>query len=163
MPRLTIIGGLPGSGKTPLIEEMKRANDKLYFHHDFMTSGRAEDATSSPEYPKVLEKLRADNDCAIADCLFVQLNLVLQLVESIARENANVEFHWVIYENNPEKCISNILSNPNRTEDASARVLAARKVSKGHLLPLEVRVSSPFTMSVSLLPTRESLERSERQ
>lgn len=101
MAKVICIVGLPGSGKTTLIEKMRADNPNLIAFDDI---------SSREEVQEVITQLDKGNECIISD---------VYLTEPTFRKMAEIHFHnhsieWVFFENDPEKCRANV----RRRQDA---------------------------------------------
>jgi energy-coupling factor transporter ATP-binding protein EcfA2 len=107
--KLIVIVGLPGSGKSTLIEEMQPLVTGLCVH-DFHANavGDSSLVDRSRYYHAVIDHIRAGNDCVIADIAFCEPPRRASLCEAFLREIPNLVLDWIYFENAPEKCERNV-------------------------------------------------------
>jgi predicted kinase len=122
--KLTVIVGLPGSGKSTLVEEKKRFVTGLCVHDYHAAahndSPRVED---SRYYHGLIESLRAGHDCVIADIAFCDARRTVRLCEAFTGEVAGLRLEWIYFENAPDKCRSNIQRRARESVSSDLKAL----------------------------------------
>jgi predicted kinase len=106
MPTLTIVAGLPGSGKSRLLDAIQAMFPGLLVVHDFHLAARSEAVADSVHLAAVDASLRKGNHCVIADIEFCRAHR-RKAVEEHFRHLATIE--CLCFENDPIRCIQNIL------------------------------------------------------
>lgn len=106
---LTVVVGLPGSGKSTFVEKMKLEGAGFCvhdFHADaYMNSPQVE---HSRHYPDLVRNLHCGVDCVIADIAFCDPARRVSLEQTLQGEIPNLRITWTYFENAPEKCARNI-------------------------------------------------------
>lgn len=147
MPTLTIVVGLPGSGKSHLIREYAAAHPAALVvddyhaapHHD---SPAVEDARA---YPELVAALRAGRDALVADIAFTDAAARDEFARVLGAE-PGVVLAWVFFENDLAACLANI-ARRDRASRADEE-WAAREFAPGYVVPPGV-VPRPVWRSVS--------------
>jgi hypothetical protein len=117
---ITLVVGLPGSGKSTYIARMQRDQPNLFVVHDFKkeTLDGTARFSSSRDFDGLIAALRAGRDAALDDIGFchpearkwaerdIRSALDHRIVS--ASPPANLNFRWVFFENDPAKCEANI-------------------------------------------------------
>lgn len=110
MSKITIIIGLPGSGKTTYIlqnyENIKKENIFDDYHE---TSPEFE---GSAYYPKLCNSLKNDEDVIISDIIYCKkekLDLIVRKINELIKQlGVNAKIECLYFENNPEACKDNV-------------------------------------------------------
>lgn len=133
--RLLVVVGLPGSGKSRLIDERLGQTVTGLRVHDF----HADAIDGSPEVKKsrhyipLVQKLKAGHDCVIADIEFCRPGRRDAFVRTLqeALPGLEVEFHCL--RNQPDRCIRNVLSRCRKSVDEERRKIL--ELSNDYTLP----------------------------
>ncbi|MFZ3009952.1 MAG: AAA family ATPase [Candidatus Microsaccharimonas sp.] len=144
---LTIVIGLPGSGKTTYINNLADQNSQLSIYDDYQ--GEAYNNDSDPRLSKhfgeLVGNLKKAKNVIVSDiryCIPHELNVFLGTVLSAA---PNVRIELKYFENNPEACRKNILFR-NRENRVDQELELLNKLTSGYVLPsiehLTVHVSA---------------------
>ena len=120
---LTIVAGLPGSGKSEGLDFWRRRITGLVvhdFHKDAHKNSPA--VRDSLHFQAVVEALKAGHDCIIADIRFCETPR-RQAIETEFRKEGFADFRYVFFENAPEKCEANIIRRNSEHRDSELRKL----------------------------------------
>jgi len=134
---LTIIIGLPGSGKSTYIKYLVEADPQIRVYDDYQ--GEAYRNDSDPRLSKYFGSLVSDlkqaKSVVVSDiryCVPHELNLFLGVVLSAAPD---VRIKLKYFENNPEACKRNILAR-NREDRVGEELELLEKLSGGYVVPV---------------------------
>jgi hypothetical protein len=108
MAKLIVVVGMPGSGKSNHVQELKRRCPGICAH-DYMqkSHGNSPRFTDSRLYADLLGALREGKDSVIADIEFCDTLRRVEVEEIVSREVPGVEMEWHFFENDPIKCEAN--------------------------------------------------------
>lgn len=126
MAKVTFIIGLSGSGKTYLSEHLKKETDAEVF-----TNLLADDSSLNA----LMESLRAGKDCIIDEVRFCLPAYREQILRSLS-QIANLDMHWICYENDLETANWNVIHRTNKGDP------------EGHL-DLNLRLHPHYTYPVN--------------
>lgn len=137
MTTLTIIIGLPGSGKShhlnQLVNEGKVSADCIA--HDYHAN--AINNSSAPEhsrhYASIIDHLRNGNDCAIADIAFCDAERLQNVELSIYIAARGTTIKRIYFENNAENCKWNVHTDGG--EGMNARLQAIDRFTAIYTIP----------------------------
>ena len=120
--QLIIVAGLPGSGKTTYLHQLKAAGYIDWHYDDFQDHSRnkSPNPKHSRYYGSLIKHLRYHQTVAVADIryctpLHIQ-ELLTALYNTVPHLSLAVEAHY--FENNPQACLANV--------EMRARALATR-------------------------------------
>src|SRR4051812_24371485 len=103
MPKLTVVVGLPGAGKSTYC---KRHAPGGVYYEDVCHPGK----TSGPRgIGEVAVNLRDGKDCLIEDVSFCEAAQRDRVGDWIKKMVPNVQIEWVFFENDVPKCLCNIV------------------------------------------------------
>lgn len=110
MAKLTIVVGLPGSGKSTLIERVMNSIPGVCIE-DYMKNSinYSRLFTYSRHYETLIGDLLAGKDCIIADIIFCDTACREDAVRIVRQNVPDVEIEWLFFENAPEKCKINAI------------------------------------------------------
>ncbi len=134
MAKLTVVVGLPGSGKSRLLDGLR--DDCPGVVADDYHAGAQEGSpavTMALEYPALVAALRAGRDCAIADGAFSDTGRRLELDRVIRADVARVVLKWVFFANDLEACLANVRRRGRESRAAEEEV--ARRLAPRYFVP----------------------------
>jgi hypothetical protein len=136
MVKLIIVIGLPGSGKTHYLEELKAQKKIMSYYDDYQKKsyGNDNDPILSRHYGPLLSKLKRGQTVAIADINYTRKDELDAVVASVLRvlPEIKVELHY--FENNPQKAIINIKTRAR--EDGMVKELTfVRENTLNYIVP----------------------------
>jgi predicted ATPase len=123
MAKLFIFVGLPGSGKSYQLRELEKAgtisHDCIY--HDYHADAPSDKIEDSLHYQSLINNLKNEKDCAVADIAFCEQARRENFVAAIERTVQGVQTFIKYFENKPEICKKNVAyasrkSAMNRTQ-----------------------------------------------
>jgi predicted kinase len=131
MPTLTIVVGLPGSGKSEYIREYRAADPAALVVDDYHAGARDDSpaVTAGRAYPDLITILRDGRDALVADIAFTDTWRREELARVVTSDVPGVVLDWVYFENDLTACLANIArrNRPSRaTEEWAAREFAPR-------------------------------------
>lgn len=140
MAKLTVVCGLPGSGKSRLLGSMRLENPALaVVAEDYMLKSKDNrtEMNFSRYFDALVHALRGGSDCVIADIEFVKAvkRSELQRVVSGALQGTSVFWHWLAYERDPVQCVVNICRDVDLNDRVQLKRAAERIEKVGKLLP----------------------------
>jgi hypothetical protein len=143
--KLIVVVGLPGSGKSYRIRELKRSCPGTCVD-DYLKDpvGGSPRFTDSRSYPDLVRDLRAGRDCAISDVEFCDTGRRVELEQVVAQDASGVVIEWQFFENNPGRCTANV--ERERGGDVAARKDRVRALARNYHIPpggKPIPVSSP--------------------
>jgi energy-coupling factor transporter ATP-binding protein EcfA2 len=106
--QLTVIIGLPGSGKTHLLKSMLEMGeiDDYCDDYEFGPLKKLNPSISHADN-KLLRNLKKSHRFAIADTRYCDKLERHKLEKALTEEFADLKFNYVYFENDPEKCTHN--------------------------------------------------------
>ena len=134
MPDIIFVGGLPGSGKSHILEEFRKGGWKIY---DDFQAGAYENwshFSNASAYAELMEDLKLGRKCAVADIRFVCSEYRAGAEHAIQDSAGLIAVDWRIYENNPEQCSKNVLRTPDSRSPAP-RLEKIREFTTKHSVP----------------------------
>ncbi|MBN9521509.1 AAA family ATPase [bacterium] len=139
MATLTVVVGLPGSGKSRVLDAVREACSGVVaddYHAGALDGSPA--VTMAPEYPALVRALRAGRDCAVADIAFTDTGRRLELERVFRADVAGVVIRWVFFANDLEACLANVRRRGRHSRAAEEE--AARWFAPRYFVPEDVTV-----------------------
>jgi len=134
MVKLTVVVGMPGSGKSHYIEKHKShypgTCTQDYMRNSYNNSIHF---TDSQHYDKLVLNLRNGNDSIIADIEFCDTWRRVEIEEVIRRDVPGVEIEWRFFENDPAKCEANAETRARKNIDEEKKKI--RELSRKYIVP----------------------------
>lgn len=133
--KLLMVIGLPGSGKSWLIDNQLKQSVSGICVHDFHGNAidNSPEVTKSRHYYDLLEALKAGHDCVIADIEFCRPVRRDRVIEAVQEEIPNLVVEHHCFRNQPDKCIRNITNRNRDTSDEERRKVT--RLSQSYILP----------------------------
>lgn len=110
---LTVVVGLPGSGKSRLIAKLGSRATGLVAD-DFMNGvpfgslvPRHPTVTDSKYYSTLIKDLRRGKSCVVSDIIFCDVLVRTELEAAVKADARGVQVSWQFFENNQRKCAAN--------------------------------------------------------
>lgn len=147
MQKITVITGLPGSGKITYLKEHEREFGDALICDDYYKSapGRTVEFKGSAYYADMAEALEAGRNVVIADIVFCEEAFRKEAQESIknliAELGIEVEVDYRFFQNDPDACIANILGR-NRPERVASELKFIEEHRDNYRIPAEAIVLS---------------------
>ena len=134
--RLLMVTGLPGAGKSWLIDNRLRQVVTGLCIHDFHGDAIDHSPTvrKSRHYVALVEALRAGHDCVIADIEFCHQSRRDVVVETLRTEFPLLEVEYHCLRNQPDRCIRNVLARSRNSADEERSKI--EQLSRQYVLPV---------------------------
>jgi predicted kinase len=134
--RLLLVIGLPGAGKSWLIDNRLRQKVTGLCVHDF--HGNAIDDSpavkNSRHYLALVEALKAGHDCVIADIEFCRPGRRDAVVKILRTEFPALAIEYHCLRNQPDRCIRNIRARSRQNEGEECSKV--KELSQEYILPI---------------------------
>lgn len=105
---LLFIVGLPGSGKTPLLESLRDAGWKLFDDYKAEALDNNSHFCASKRYCELIQDLEAGTRCVVADIDFCRTASRNQAENIVKAKIPDLQITWRYFENNVDQCRNNI-------------------------------------------------------
>jgi hypothetical protein len=134
MPRIILLGGLPGSGKTPHMDQL--AEDGWELYDDFQANAY----DNSPRFPKarryaeLIQSLRRGHRCVVSDIRLVCADYRADAQQALQEAVGELSLDWRLFANDPLQCAKNIQSAAGQ-RPAAPRLVALKEFSPKYSLP----------------------------
>jgi len=134
VPRLILLGGLPGSGKTTHMDQL--AKDGWVLYDDFQANAY----DNSPRFPKarryaeLIQDLRRGHKCVVADIRFVCADYRTEAQRVLQEDVGELSLEWRLFANDPLQCTQNIQFAVG-SRQAAPRLVALKEFSRKYSLP----------------------------
>ena len=143
--KITMVAGLPGSGKSRLLNNLRRKITGLS-SDDFFRAVIENEAgiqrevrfNDSLHYLRLVKDLRRGKTCLISDIVFCDTWIRHEAEEILRADVPGVEIEWKFFENSPRKCAANVRRR-NRTKTLQRELLLIRQLSRKYILPAGVK------------------------
>lgn len=138
MAVLTIVGGLPGSGKSKWLEQIQRETPTLGvvvpdYKRDSI--GHRLEMEFSKQHDDLIRSLREGKDCVIADVVFVCADKRNEIEKIVRREVPDVIITWNVFENNWRQCIRNLVDGDSDDSRCCGRIKLVLDLREMHSVP----------------------------
>lgn len=158
MPELIIIVGLPGSGKSTRVRELRSRGPGL-FVEDFMKGvdpkspiRRSPRFTDSRYYAELITSLRKDEPCVIADIIFCDTLIRLEAEQILRADVPRLKVTWEFFENAPAKCLKNAEQRARESLPRERRLI--KTLSERYFIPVGVKAREVITSTKSRITKR---------
>jgi len=144
MAKLIVVVGLPGSGKSHHVQEL-RTNCAGVCAEDYMANslGDSPRFTDSRHYGDLISDLRAEKDCVIADIEYCDTWRRVEVEEVVSRDVPGVTIEWHCFENNPSQCEANVDRRSRESAEEEKRKI--RSLSAKYHIPSGAEVIPVWT------------------
>ena len=149
MPKITIIIGLPGSGKTMYLKDNAEKFRDFFICDDYHKSGykKSKCFEDSLFYDDMQKALKEGKNVALTDiayCKTERLKNAEEGIKKIAKElNLKIKTEYLYFENDPETCKQNILRR-NRANRIFRELKYIDETSKQYAIPKGVKIFPVF-------------------
>lgn len=159
MATLTVVVGLPGSGKSRLLDRLRAACPGVVADdYHAAAHGGSPEVTASRHYPALINNLRAGLDCAISDIAFTDTGRRLELDRVVRADVAGVVIKWVFFANDLGACLANVRrrGRESRVEEGEMARWFAPRYFVPHGATLLPVWTPPGAPSITERPSAES-------
>ncbi|HWE36609.1 MAG TPA: AAA family ATPase [Isosphaeraceae bacterium] len=145
MSKLTIIAGLPGSGKSHLVRELHESTSGSRVE-DYMKESKDNSSrmVHSQHFEKLIEDLSKGLDCVIADIVFCEAARREEIESAVKEKVRDVEIEWVYFENDPVACAVN--ATRRNMEKLIKQIQRIDELSKKYDVPKDIGIKPVFKL-----------------
>lgn len=148
--QVSIIVGLPGSGKTCEFNALKRTASGLC-EDDFLlevldNAGVLREVrfNDSIHYKKLVTDLKKGKHCVISDIIFCDTWIRHEVEVILTADVPDLSIEWIFFENAPRKCSANA-KRRGREETLKRELKLIRYLSKKYVIPRGVKPLKVWT------------------
>lgn len=140
MAKLTVIVGLPGSGKSRWMQKRRDLYPGVYAE-DFMANSRGDRPgfANSRHYDKLICALQDGLDSIIADIAYCDSGSRAEVEPTVRRSAPSTTMEWIFFEKNLDQCVRNIQARgkhePDREPKVDREIAEAHRLSKVYSIP----------------------------
>ena len=138
MPKLIIIIGLPGSGKSEYIKKMiiRGEIEESHVFDDFHDKSKNDSpyVKDSRHFEPLVESLKNDKNCLVADIAFCEKERLTALINTIEIQT-KIELRY--FDNNPIQCKKNIKTRALKQAEEEAK--KADELSVKYQIPEDIK------------------------
>jgi hypothetical protein len=120
---ITLIAGLPGSGKTKYMEAQRQEGWSIF--DDFKANALHDSSVfwHSRNYESLLMALREGQKCLVADIDFCKANSRYEAESALRTQIPDLMLGWLFFENDFHACQANIRRRASRSIEDNLRAL----------------------------------------
>ena len=133
--RLLVVIGLPGAGKSSLIDHRLRQTVTGLCVHDFHADAvdNSPAVRKSRHFSALVEAMKAGHACIIADIEFCRSCRREEVERNLRVELPLLEFEYHCFKNQPGRCVENVRARNRSSADEECRKI--EELSKHYVLP----------------------------
>ena len=113
---VTLVAGLPGSGKTSYLSRMEREGWLIFDDYKAEAFEDCSKFRSSKHFSRLTNAVRAGSKCVVADINFCRKESQEEAERELLTEVPGAKVSWCCFENNPFACAVNIRKRPGRSD-----------------------------------------------
>ncbi|HEV8717826.1 MAG TPA: hypothetical protein VGX03_34010 [Candidatus Binatia bacterium] len=137
VPHLILLGGLPGSGKTPHLDQLVQAGWERFDDFQANAYDNSPRFSKARRYAELVQALRCGKKCAVSDIRFVCADYRAEAQRSLQEDVGELGIEWRVFANDPLQCEQNIRGAVGQRQVAP-RLAALKEFSRKYSLPLGV-------------------------
>jgi len=135
---LILLGGLPGSGKSCHLRDLKEQGWKVFDDFQAKASNDSDQFEHSRRFEELIFDLEAGQMCVVADIRVVHAPYRASATAALSRRLGAVQLEIQLFENDPGRCADNVLLDSCR--DPAARLREIRHWTNHYSKPPGARV-----------------------
>lgn len=146
---LTVVVGLPGSGKSHVMEVLRTKATGIVSDDFFKNAAigspiiREPSVTDSRIYSQLIKDLRNGKRCVISDIIFCDSLMRHQLECAIQGDAGPVVVKWEYFENDPRRCSENAMRR-NRKKTLARELKLIEFLSRKYFVPKGVKARKVY-------------------